>query len=252
MLRSLRELERYAVLAQGENIGTVFDFYFDDFNWTIRYLVVDTGDWLKGRKVLISPIVITRIDDGERILSLDINQELVQGSPDVSTEKPVSRQHEAELIDYYDWPYYWKPGEVPGFGTAELMDYPLRELSDEIEEKTSISEGSSDPHLRNMREVIGYTIQARDGAIGHVDDFIIGDEDWRILYMIVEAGNWYAGKKVLVSPQWIEQVRWPEGDVLVDLSRETVKGSPEFESMASLDRDYEQRLHDHYGSRGYW
>jgi uncharacterized protein YrrD len=252
MLRSLGELDRYTVSALGENIGTVFDFYFDDFNWTIRYLVVDTGDWLKGRKVLISPVAIHKVDDGERILSLEISPKMVQGSPDISTEKPVSRQYEAALIDYYDWPYYWKPGEVPGFGTAELMDYPLRELSEEIEEKTTLPKEHSDPHLRNMGEVIGYTIQARDGAIGHVEDFIVGDEDWKILYMIVDTGNWFSGKKVLVSPQWIEQVRWPEADVIVDLSRETVKDSPEFKSVASLDRDYEQRLYEHYGRRGYW
>ena len=85
-----------------------------------------------------------------------------------------------------------------------------------------------------------------DGEIGHVEDFIIDDETWAIRYLIVDTHNWWPGKKVLVSPQWIERVSWGERKVFVNLSREAIKQSPEYTDESLLTRDYEIGLHRHY------
>lgn len=110
----------------------------------------------------------------------------------------------------------------------------------------------ADPHLRSTREVIGYHIQANDGGIGHVDDFIAGGEDWVIRYMIVDTRNWLPGRKVLVAPTWVKRVDWAKRDVYVDLSRETIENSPEFDPSAPVNREYELRLYDYYGRPRYW
>ena len=106
--------------------------------------------------------------------------------------------------------------------------------------------------MRSTRAVSGHHIQALDGEIGHVEDFIIDDETWAIRYLIVNTSNWWAGKKVLVSPQWIERVSWGERKVFINLSRETIKESPEYTEESLLTRDYEIGLHGHYNSKGYW
>jgi len=109
-----------------------------------------------------------------------------------------------------------------------------------------------DPHLRSTRDVSGHHIQAADGEIGHVDDFIIDDETWAIRYIVIDTRNWWPGKKILVSPKWIERVSWDEAKVFVNLSRETIKRSPEYKEASLLTRDYETGLHRHYNRQGYW
>ena len=106
--------------------------------------------------------------------------------------------------------------------------------------------------MRSTHQVTDYHIQASDGEIGHVEDFIIDDETWAIRYLIVDTRNWWPGKKVLLSPQWIESVSWEEGKVYVDLLRETIRQSPEYTEGSLLTREYETGLHRHYNSHGYW
>jgi sporulation protein YlmC with PRC-barrel domain len=106
--------------------------------------------------------------------------------------------------------------------------------------------------LRSTKDVTGRTIQARDGEIGHVSDFVVDDEDWAIRYLIVDTRNWWPGKKVLISTQWIERISWEESKVFINLTREAVKGSPEYTEEALITRDYEEELHRHYLRERYW
>jgi hypothetical protein len=85
-----------------------------------------------------------------------------------------------------------------------------------------------------------------------VADFIIDDETWAIRYLIVDTQNWWPGKKVLISPKWIERVSWSELKVFVNLTRETIRQSPEYKEDALPTRIYEQGLHQHYNRPGYW
>ncbi|MEO8766933.1 MAG: PRC-barrel domain-containing protein, partial [Nitrosospira sp.] len=107
MLRSIKDLEGFAAEATDGLIGHVKDFYFDDEAWTIRFLVVETGAWLEGRKVLISPVAIGVPDWVRRLLPVSVTREQVRKSPDVDSQKPISRQHEVENYAYYGFPYYW-------------------------------------------------------------------------------------------------------------------------------------------------
>src|SRR5262247_2160585 len=122
MLRSLEELHGYTIHATDGDIGTVYAFFFDDKTWAIRYLVVDTGNWLPDRQVLISPIALGQPDWEGQFFSVKLTTEQVRNSPDIDTDKPVSRQQETLLHTYYDWPTYWSGG-IP-LGPHAAAAYP--------------------------------------------------------------------------------------------------------------------------------
>jgi uncharacterized protein YrrD len=229
----------------GETIGKVKEFYFDDRHWTIRYLVADTGNWLSGRQVLISPYALAAVIAEEQHIAVNLTKKQIEDSPSLNSDKPVSRQFESAYYGYYGWPMYW--GGLYSWGAYPYIERDAGKWSD-----SSKGEKKWDHHLRSTYSVSGYHIQANDGEIGHVDDFIIDDETWAIRYLVVETRNWWPGKRVLVSPQWIERVSWGQKKVFVNLSRETVKQSPEYTEESALTRDYESGLHRHYNRQGYW
>jgi hypothetical protein len=238
MLRSAKDLRGYTIQAIDSSIGAVYDFYFDDQVWAIRYLVVETGSWLSGQRILLSPVALDTPEWETKTFPVKLTQEQVKGSPPVVTDKPVSRQMEEELHAHYGWPPYW-------VSTRALAAVQV------VEQKYE-DETSEDLTLRSMREVVGYDIRATDGKVGHVEDFVVDDGSWIIRYMVVDTRDWLPGRKVLVAPTWIEAVTWPERDVYVSLSRETVKDSPKFDPSAPVNREYELRLYDYYGRPKYW
>ena len=248
MLRSVNDLAGYSIEASDGEIGSVVEFYFDDENWTVRYLVAHTGGWLMGRKVLISPAALGDVDWESKRLWVNMTKQRVQDSPDIDTDKPVSRQQEMKYYDYYNYPYYWGgpylwgPVGYPRYAAA----YPAAAPSTVKNEIDSAARNKDDVHLRSTREVTGYYIDALDGDIGHVDDFLIDDETWTIRYLVVDTKNWWPGKKVLISPEWIRSVSWSETKVFVDLSREAIKNGPEYNPSDSPGRDYEKHLYEHH------
>jgi len=259
MLRSLKELTGYTILATDGEIGSAHDFYFDNQTWTLRYLVVDTSAWLTGRRVLLSPAAFNQPQWERRVFPVSLTQEQVKNSPNIDTDKPVSRQQETDLYTYYNWSPYWETGTLFPLGVAGLpvVQPPSVQPSGLAAEKAELAaraspEPQGDPHLHSAKEVTGYYIQARDGDIGHVEDFLVDDETWAIQYMVVDTGNWLPGKKVLVSPSWIKMISWIEKTVYIDLLRETIEKSPEYDPAVPLDRAYETRLYDHYDRPKYW
>jgi hypothetical protein len=248
MLTRASELMRHSILATDGEIGSVEDLYFDDAHWTVRYLVVDTGDWLPGRQVLISPHAVSGHPTDGRI-PVALTKERIEASPSIDTDKPVSRQYEAELARYYQYPPYWLGPHrwgatvLPGDPLAAVPGTTVELVTDEV---------GGDPHLHSARDVLGYYIEARDGDIGHVEDFLIDEEDRAIRYMVAATRNWWPGKKVLISPEWIVEVSWPASRVRVDLTRDRIREAPEFDPSRPVDREYENRLFGHYGRRQYW
>jgi len=253
MLRNVTELRGYAILATDGVIGEVDDLYFDDEDWAVRYLVVDTGTWLPGRKVLISPLAVGIPDWMGQQLPVSLTKAKVKGSPDIDTRKPVSRQHETAYFGYYGYPYYWEGAGIWGVGMYPgVLTNQLRIDWTRKTRNASAKQPVDDCHLQSAHSVIGYHIHATDGDIGHVEDLLVDDQTWAIRYLLVNTGNWWSGHQVLVTPQWIEAISWPDAEVSVDLTRRAVKDAPSFDSAAQLDRQQEQALYAHYGRPGYW
>jgi hypothetical protein len=245
MLNKAKTLEGFKLHGLNGEIGTVKQFYFDDHYWTVRHLVVDTGNWLVNRQVLISPYSITEVNLEERYFAVNLTKKQIEDSPHLETDQPISRQFEVSYYGYYGWPTYWVGPYAWGYYPNIV---PGRDVMGEYQR----NEKSQDHHLRSTQDVTGRDIEAIDGALGHVEDFIIDDETWGIRYLVVDTRNWWPGKKVLISPQWIDRISWAESKVFINLSRETIKSAPEYFEESPLTRDYEKGLHLHYHRKGYW
>jgi hypothetical protein len=211
--------------------------------------VVDTGKWLPGRKVLISPIALGGVDWEGKKLQVKLSRQQVENSPDVVTHKPVSRQYEIALSKYYGYPYYWTGPDV--WGPAALPEVPIEGVLEREGEANEVLP-EEDLHLHSVVEVAGYYIDATDGQIGHVDDFIVEDTTWEIRYLVIDTRNWLVGKKVLIAPGWIHRVNWRDSKVYVNLSRDTIQNSPEYDGSLPVAREYETQLHQHYDQPRYW
>jgi len=248
MLRSVNGLRGYVLAAQDGEIGRCNDFLFDDRFWTVRYMVAYTGKWLPKRKVLISPISLGEPDWESQQFSVNLTKKEVEDSPPLDEGAPVSREYEMRWLDHYGWSYYWFGGGLWGPAADPTGLYVKGE-------KERIADKDTEPpesYLRSAEEVAGYHIQAIDDEIGHVDDFILDDKTWTIRYMVVDTRNWLPGRKVLVTPDWIDSVDWVEDKVSLDLTREQVKNSPEYHPKEPVNREYEARLYDYYGRPRYW
>ncbi len=210
-------------------IGKVETFYFDDDTWTIRYIVVKTGSWLFGRKVLISPEAVLKDSWEPESLPVNLTKEQVSSSPNIDTDKPVSRQQEAELFTHYPWKNYWGGGFYAG-GILGTM-YPASTIDNTIltEPETNDKPSDEDQHLRSTDKVVGYNIHATDGDIGHVKDFIMDDQTWQLLFFVVDTHNWFGGKKVLIPVSDIKEVQWDNSKVIIDITMDAVKSSKLFD-----------------------
>ncbi len=255
MLRNLKNMAGLTIQALDGNIGSIDEFYFDDEKWTIRYIIVNTGGWLMGRRVLISPVSVRNIDWSAKTLSVHLTMDQVEASPDIDTEKPVSRQQEEALSQHYGWIPYWNFGSYsgpPGFGTGMLypgVPYPENEQLEGVPATVSDRRNAT---LRSTSDVMGYHVEAGHGRIGHIDDLIFDDESWTIRYFVIDTREWLRGKKVLIAPIWVNRIRWPNRAVQVDLDRKTIEGSPAYDSSRPITREDEEKISDYYcrvGSR---
>jgi hypothetical protein len=251
MLRSVNDLTGLTIGATDGDIGSVKNFYFDDQHWTIRYLVVDTGGWLSGRRVLISPFAIRGLDAAHDRLLVNLTKTQVERSPDIDTHRPMSREAEIAFSRYYGYPYYWPGPFAWGADPYPIFVPPPSEVRAEVQDHLERQE-VEDQHLRSTAEVGHYDIHAVDGDIGHVHDFLIDDRSWTIRYPVVDTRNWWPGKKVLISPAWIQEVSWARSSVFVGLTRDTIRNAPEYNPDRPIDREYEDQLYGYYGRPRYW
>jgi hypothetical protein len=251
MIRSVKQLEQFDIVATDGSIGSIKDFYFDDERWVVRYLVVDTGKWLPGRRVLVSPFSVGGTDWNEHRVRLSITREQVRHSPDIDLHKPVSRQHEAEYLKYYGYPLYWAHTGLWGAYPTPMPPAEVRAVQYEAA-MAGQPPATGDSHLRSTQEVIGYMIRATDGELGHVNDFLIDDATWAVRYFVINTSNWWFGKQVLASPSWISVIQWASKAVDVNVTRQAIRSAPPYDPAAHIDRLWEETYHRHLQQPGYW
>jgi hypothetical protein len=255
MMQVISVLKGFAVEASDGRIGTVADFLFDDASWRVRWLVVDCGTWLPGRKVLIHPSAVSLADLERQRLPVTLTKAQVERSPELAEDQPVSQQMENQLYTYYGWDPLWGGpylSETPGAIAWPYMAPPYFGLgldTGEAHGKRANLHGA-DPHVRSVNEVMGYHLHAVDGEIGHIENFMIDDADWSIHYFIVDTRNWWHGKRVLISPLAVKSIEWFDRHVELEVSREQVKASPAWDPLDAFTQVYAKRLHKHYGWPG--
>jgi uncharacterized protein YrrD len=219
MLFRFGSLTGLPIEATDGEVGRIKDAFFDDHLWAMRYLVVDAGSWLRGRKALIAPIALKRIDWQRNSVQVGLTKQQVKESPDIDTDKPVSRQQEADFLDHYGYPYYWT--------------------------------GPADPHLRSTKDVTGYGLQTSNDSMVDVEDFLFDTVTWAIRYLVVDIRNWLPGKHVVIPQQWITSVAWNDRVVNVDVTRRILQAAPDYESSIEFSSTHETDLYRHYHREGY-
>jgi hypothetical protein len=245
MLWKASTITGYAIAASDGHIGLISDLLFDDASWRVRWVVVETGTWLSSRKVLLPPSALGHLHPDTHEFSIRLTKKEVEDSPDIDSDKSVSRQMETSLYDYFGWIPYWGAGfYMGGYGfrppsVAEAASPGCWQRDDEFAHQ-------DDPHLRSTTAVAGYHIHASDGEIGHVEDFLISDGDWSIHYLVVDTKNWWPGKKVLVSPGLATGIDWMGSLVTLGATRQSVKDAPTYDASTIVDRTYERNFHTHY------
>ncbi len=248
MILHASKIEGFALGASDGVIGSITDLLFDDVTWQIRWLVIDTGGWLSGRTILLPPSALGHVNHIGHQYSVLLTKQQIKDSPSVNSDEPVSRQMETGLYNHYGWVPYWSTGfYMGGYGYAGALPEFSPGLA-HLEAESARGE-RGDAHLRSVREITGYGLDATDGEIGHVGDFLIEDADWSIHYLVAHTRNWWPGKQVLISPRSIASIDWSPRLVHLDISREQLQGSPAYDGSQAVDRAYEYAFHGYYDGK---
>lgn len=234
MIHDITSLYGNRLGATDGDIGHVKDVYFDDRQWHVRYVVADTGSWLPRRQVLLSPHAFGRLEQQEQTLLINLSRQQIEDSPSIDSHRPVSRQYEAEYFHYYGWPVYWVGDGFGGFG-----GFPgVVSARVEPEHSSDRHNDREDAHLRSTRAVAGYQVHAQDGTVGHVSDFVVDETTWAIREVIVQAGHWYAAKKIRISPSDIQEISYERSAIFLSLTQEDIRravGNPVVAAAAAAN-----------------
>ncbi|WP_448697565.1 PRC-barrel domain-containing protein [Mucilaginibacter sp. AW1-3] len=226
MKHNINSLIGYKIAAIDGELGRIVDFYFDDKKWNVRYLVVETGRWLLGRKVLIAAREITDCDHKHQCFNVNMTVDQIRHSPDIDTKLPVTRQMEEVLHRHHSWGFYWDNLIFVHERAADAV-----KVTPITEELYAVDNTIYDVHLQSAIGVSGYGIHALGGHIGHLNDYVIDDEIWRITGIVIDTHNIIGGKKVVVSVNHVDALQWKNFEVFLDISVAEVENSPAYAEL---------------------
>ncbi|MDF3130970.1 PRC-barrel domain-containing protein [Kiritimatiellaeota bacterium B1221] len=215
MQTSLESLRGFTLKAKNGEIGRVRDLLLEEGSWTVRWIVVDTGKWLLGRKVLLSPLAFGAADFEEKNLPVDLDREQIEGAPHLDEHAPVSREYEKTYYDHYQWPYYWMGGGIWGSAAHPIGLHTLN-ADRNINLKEPPLPEEKDVVLRSGHELTKYELKAGDETLGYVDDILLDTKDWTVRAIQFDTRKWFQGKILRLSPTKISRVSWQEHRIVID------------------------------------
>jgi len=247
MLQLGSALKGYAIKASDGRIGAINDILFDEETWKVRWLLIDTGGWLTGRKVLLHPSVIGVPDEEQREITVTLTKAQIEAGPNLSVDHPLSRQMQGQLYDFYKWapPLGDRHfGATPNAIASAFSSPPIFGGDDPIPE-------DGDPHLRSLYSVTGYQVKANDGEIGHIEDFLVDETSWDIRYLLIDTKNWWPSQHVLISPIAVKNIDLSDEEFQISVSRDQVQASPRWPGIELFNLEYAKLLHLYYDWPGY-
>lgn len=227
MLIRMSDLKNFQLKATDGDIGRCRDFLFDDEQWVVRYMEANTGKWLLGRRVLLSPQSLRSPDLQDDRLELGVSKDQVENAPGIEEDHPISRQYEQAHARYFNQGYYWVGGGL--WGGAHNPYQVIPPADPKADDMSDVQTDDVDEHLRSAREVSKYNIRASDGDIGAVDDVIIDTSTWRVVMLSVDTRKWLPGRTVLLPVESVRDVSWVDRLVTVNVARDAIKSAPELE-----------------------
>jgi sporulation protein YlmC with PRC-barrel domain len=237
----------YSVHAVGKRVGEVKDLLFDDLSWIIRYLVVDTSEWIPKAEVLLLMLSIAHIDWENQRIPVNLTLDDVKKSPDVESNLPVSRLKEQEIYAYFGRSPYWGAGfslgaqAIADIVSAQQGQFQERPQQDKV-----------DSHLRSIKEVSGYHLISDGETLGTVSDFFVESSNWIIRYLIIDILNGPIDKQILFSPQWVSEISWNNQALNTKLQADRLISAPAYNPSANVTRQYEEKLYEHFQQQAYW
>ncbi len=239
MLFNLEELKGMKLLALDGEIGKCVDFLFDDRHWAVRYMDARAGNWLTGRRVLISPISLQPPNWPSSQLPVRLSREQIKDSPSLAEDEPVSREFEREFFKFYGYGYYWMGSAAWGAGVlpSELENLPGTDERDEDRREN---------HLRSLKEVSGYHLMFNDDKVGQLDGALVDAESWMIEYLVVDRGSLLSSELVVIPPQWLGEISWSGHSVPLLVGKSLLETAPEYGDGAPVAADEEERIRQHF------
>ena len=231
MQRRTSAFTGYTIEAVDGKVGFISDILFEDQTWKLRWFVVNTGSWLLGRKILIHPSALERPDIRQRAFPSSLTKVQVEASPDLKCNQPVSRQIDQDFSNYYTFLSGWgddcyggQSVGLLGSGASNSRSVPRVPVLEDDERQ-----------LLSIASMMGFSIHALDGDIGHLEDFLVEDESWTIEYAVVATKNWGFGRHVLISPTDIRTTNFLAEYVPINLTRYKIKCSPSWREPDWMD-----------------
>ena len=210
MLRSAKSLLGYKLHELDALVGEVHDLYFDDKRWDVRHLVAKLGGFWRGRKVLVAPSLLGKVDPVAQMLLVQQTAEQVRRDPESGADKPVYQQFQEQSREYYQWVAHWTPFSGAPEPRWEFVF-------------------TGDSHLRSVRHLIGYSLKAEGEAVGHLADFLVEDDGWHIPQIVVDTENEAGVKKVVLPVEQIQAFVWEERVITLGVDRVAIVNAPEYQ-----------------------
>lgn len=258
MLRKLQNLKGFTIHGKDDDLGKVEDFYFDQHRFVLRYIVVDTGSWLKNEQTLISTNAFKQVNYEQKEILVDLTSDELEEAPSLEKNRSVSKVMEEKIVKHFDWPIYWTSpltSDGPAIQAGSIIRENLFNFDDLTDEEKRAEEEEIESNLRSFNEVRGYHIQAEDKEFGHLEDLFVDEENWVIRYLLIDTRNILPGKDVLIAPEWLQNISWNQEKIFVSKTKKEIKNAPEYKEEKAgylVHRDYEQKLYDHYDEIKYW
>ena len=240
-------IKQYPVEAIDGLVGTVMDFLFDDATWRVRWLVVDTGDWLNDRKVILPPSALGHPNPAKGTFAVKVTREVVENSPRIGPDQSISQETETGLYAHYGISPYLSAGYLAEYRAPYgSTPFPVSGTEEQIRKVADDERDRYNPSLRSFALLTGYHAESRDGDIGHVEDFLVDDSDWSIRFLVIGTRNWWPGKQVLISPRSVLEIDWQGKMITLDVDRQQVKAGPGYDPSVTIGAAFTHAFHQHY------
>jgi hypothetical protein len=250
MLWTASALNGYPVRGADGKLGNVAGLMYDETDWTIRWLLVDTGDWLSGRQVPLPIATVGQPDQGAHLLPVDLTMQQVENCPDVDVKRAFSRQLEFVVCDHF---------QRPAAQGSSHRDNGEENTEDALASgilwiltapgTAGREDRRGDHFVHSIAGLSGGVTHAVDGDIGQAQDVLIDPALWRVGYLVVHTSGWWPSRKCLVSPPMIDWIDRTRSNIHLKVTRQEIKASPRYDAVEAVDGEFEELFHSHYGTR---
>jgi len=223
MLRTIEQLVGLEIVGEDGSIGFLEDLFLEPGSWKVRHAVAFAGEWLSGRWILLPIPLLRSVDPARRVLRVAATRERVAAAPAPETDHAVSCLFEKSLYAHY------------GCGPCGLPD-----------EAVGVEAGRS--RLLSAEELKGYRVEARDGDVGRLEDYLVAEEAWDIRYLCVATRRWLPGRKLAAPSAWIRLVNWRHRRIVLRRFRDELRQAPGFAGSGGLSAEYSESLEAYFAN----